>query len=167
MECGTASGAGAVSYEIVRFDYSLDIEPKRPLREAIVALEQQLLQCEQADMPVEHYFAKGLYSRALHIPKNCVLTGAIHKEEHINILAKGEITVVTEDGPKRITAPYVMVSRPGTKRAGFAHEDSLWVTVHACEAKDVETAEKLLVTNDYDEWLRIEQQCHLQLQEQS
>lgn len=127
-------------------------------RQSIVELEQQLLQCVQADMPVEHYFAHGLYARSLHIPKHCVLTGAIHLHEHINILAKGDITVITEDGPKRVTAPAVMVSKPGTKRAGFAHEDSVWITVHACEAKDVETAEKLLVTNDFDEWLRLEEQ---------
>lgn len=153
-------------YEIASFACNVEVEPKTS-REAIVRLEQELLQCEQADMPLEHYFAKGLYARALHIPKNCVLTGAIHKEEHINILAKGDITVVTEDGHKRIKAPCVMVSRPGTKRAGFAHEDSLWITVHACEAKDVEEAEQLLVTNDYSEWLRIEQECHSRLPEQS
>ena len=138
-----------------------------PFRASIQQLEQAILECVPADMPVEHYFAEGLYARALHIPKHCVLTGAIHKHEHINILAKGDITVVTEDGPKRVTAPCVMVSKPGTKRAGFAHEDSVWITVHACEAKDVETAEKLLVTNDYDEWLEIESKCHLQLPEQS
>jgi hypothetical protein len=152
-------------YEIVNFQCNFDVAPN--FRESIQRLEQEILQCVPADMPLEHFFADGLYARALHIPKNCVLTGAIHKREHINILAKGDITVVTEDGPKRITAPYVMVSRPGTKRAGFAHEDTVWITVHACDEKDVEKVEQLLVTNDYEEWLRIEQQCHLRLPEQS
>lgn len=156
-----------MTYEIVNFECSFGVEQRKPLRESIKRLEQEILDCVPAEMPIEHFFADGLYARALHIPKHCVLTGAIHKREHINILAKGDITVVTEDGLKRIQAPCVMVSKPGTKRAGFAHEDSLWITVHACDAKDAETAEQLLVTNDYDEWLRIEQQCHSQLPAQS
>jgi hypothetical protein len=153
-------------YEITRFDYSFGIEPRQLRREAIRRLEHEILECVPAEMPVEHLFAKGLYARSLTIPKNCVLTGAIHKHEHINILAKGDITVVTDDGPVRIQAPYVMVSKPGTKRAGFAHEESVWVTVHACDETEVELAEAALVTNDYDEWLRL-QQCHSQLPAQS
>lgn len=154
-------------YEITNFSADVQVAARLPVRDAIRRLEQEILECVQAEMPVEHFFATGLYARSLSIPKNCVLTGAIHKHEHINILAKGDITVVTDDGPVRVKAPCVMVSKPGTKRAGFAHEDCVWVTVHACEAKDVETAERLLVTNDYDEWLRIEQQCHSQLPAQS
>lgn len=146
----------------MNFNVNFDIEPRIERRKAIVALEQQLLHMEQANMPVEHHFADGLYGRVLHIPKHCCLTGAIHKREHINILVKGDITVLTEDGPKRITAPYVMVSPPGTKRAGFAHEDCIWMTVHACDETTVDGAEIALVTNDYAEWLRIEEkQCLL------
>ncbi len=156
-----------MTYEIVNFAADIQVEPRLPIRDAIRALEQEILQCVPAEMPVEHFFAKGLYARALSIPKHCVLTGAIHKHEHINILAKGEITVVTEDGPRRMKAPQVIVSRPGTKRAGFAHEDCVWITVHACDETEVDKAEAALVTNDYDEWLRIEQQCHSQLPAQS
>lgn len=154
-------------YEIVNFSANVQVVPRLPVRDAIRRLEQEILECVPAEMPVAHFFAEGLYARSLSIPKNCVLTGAIHKHEHINILAKGDITVVTDDGPRRIQAPYVMVSRPGTKRAGFAHEDCVWVTVHACEETEVDKAEVALVTNDYDEWLRIEQQCHSQLPAQS
>lgn len=149
-----------MTYELAKISVGI------ALRESIVQLEQELLRMPQAEMPVEHHFADGLYGRVLHIPKHCCLTGAIHKREHINILAKGDITVITEDGPKRITAPYVMVSMPGTKRAGFAHEDCVWITVHACDETTVEGAETALVTNDYEEWLRLEA-CPLQLPEQS
>jgi hypothetical protein len=120
-------------------------------------------------MPLEHIFADGLYARQLTIPKNCVLTGAIHKRQHINIIAKGDISVATEHGVKRIKAPYVMISEPGTKRAGFAHEETVWITVHATEAKTEAEAEALLVTNDYAEYERFieEQRCHLRLPERS
>lgn len=138
-------------------------------RSGITGLEQFLLTCVQADMPLAHFFADGLYARQLTIPKHCVLTGAIHKREHINVLLKGDITVATDEGVKRIQAPYVMVSKPGTKRAGFAHEESVWLTVHACEAKDVAEAEALLVTNDYAEYERFleDHKCHSLLPAQS
>lgn len=135
----------------------------------IQALENYLIDCVQAEMPLRHFFAKGLYARELTIPKNCVLTGAIHKHQHINIVVKGDISVVTEEGVKRIQAPYVMVSEPGTKRAGFAHEETVWITVHACEATDVPAAEIELVTNSHQEYERFleEQQCRLQSPAQS
>jgi hypothetical protein len=138
-------------------------------RHSIQQLESFLLTCVQADMPVEHFFADGLYARKLTIPQNCCLTGAIHKRQHINIVAKGDITVITERGPRRVQAPAIIVSEPGTKRAGFAHEETVWITVHACEAKTEAEAEALLVTNSFEDYERFleDQQCHSQLPEQS
>lgn len=157
-----------MNYELVDLNVSFDVSPIER-RAAIERLEDEILQLPQAVMPLEHFFAQGLYARQLTIPKDCVLTGAIHKFEHINVLLKGDMTVVTEDGPRRIQAPYVMVSRPGTKRAGFAHEESIWLTVHACEAKTEAEAEALLVTNsreDYERFLE-EHQCPSLLPAQS
>lgn len=155
-----------MNYELVDFSCSFDVAPRR---DAIVALEKQILDCVQAEMPLEHIFADGLYARQLTIPKNCVLTGAIHKREHINVIVRGDITVATDEGVRRIRAPAVIVSKPGTKRAGFAHEETVWLTVHACEAKTQAEAEALLVTNDYADYERFleEQQCLLQSPAQS
>lgn len=124
-------------------------------------LESIIERMPQAEMPLRHFFAKGLYARELTIPKNCVLTGAIHKHQHINIIVKGDISVATEHGVRRIQAPYVMISEPGTKRAGFAHEETVWITVHAAQATTAEAAELELVTNDYGEYERFleEQKC--------
>jgi hypothetical protein len=148
-------------YEIVGFECNFNVAP----REAIQKLEQAILGMVQAEMPLEHYFAEGLYARRLTIPKHCVLTGAIHKFEHINIVLRGDISVVTDDGVKRIRAPHVLVSKPGTKRAGFAHEETEWLTVHACKAKTEAEAEALLVTNSFEDYERFleAQQCHSQL----
>lgn len=147
----------------------MDGEVALVARANIQALEEHLLTCVQAEMPLRHFFAQGLYARELTIPQHCVLTGAIHKFEHINILAKGDMSVATDDGVLRIRAPYVMVSKPGTKRAGFAHEESVWITVHACEAKTEAEAEALLVTNSFQDYERFleEHECLSRLPEQS
>lgn len=122
-------------------------------RGVIHATEEQMSKLPQvlADMPLFHHFATGLYARELHIPAGVMVTGAIHKAEHLNLVLKGDISVLTEDGPKRIKAPAILVSKPGTKRLGFAHEDTVWLTVHACAARTAEAAETELVASEYED----------------
>lgn len=143
-----------MSYDLVNVDFS-PIEPIRR-RASIFKLEECLLAMAQASTPLQHFFANGLYARRLDIPKGCALTGAIHKHENIAILAQGDITIVTEEGIQRLIAPFVLVSKQGIKRAGFAHEDTVFITVHATNAKTPDAVWEELFTNsyrDYDQWL--------------
>ena len=116
-----------------------------PTREQIDALQAELAKLPQATLSLHHYFAQGLYARELQIPAGCALTGMVHKTEHLNILSLGTITVWTEDGMKTVSAPFTMVSRPGTKRVGFAHTDVVWTTIHATEERDIDKLEQELV----------------------
>jgi len=97
------------------------------------------------ELETEHYFSDELYARALFIPAGTVLTGKVHKRDHLNFLMKGEIKVMTDDGVKLLKAPAIIESKKGIKRAGFAMTDTLWVTVHHCTKTSVEDAENELV----------------------
>jgi len=120
--------------------------PAVPTREQIQRLEDEMRRLGvRVDIRTTHYFAEGLYAREIFIPKGCLLTGRIHRAEHLNIVSQGVITVWTEEGMKRVAAPFTMVSRPGTKRVGLAHEDTVWTTVHATRETDIETLELQLV----------------------
>jgi hypothetical protein len=121
------------------------------VREKILILESEMKKYPQVEITPVHYFAKGLYAREIFIPKGTLLTGKIHRTEHLNIISKGEISVVTETGTKRIKAPFTMVSRPGTKRVGFAHEDTVWTTVHATEETDMKKIEADLIAPTFEE----------------
>lgn len=122
-------------------------------REKIFALEAAIKEnMEAIELPVAHHFSKGVYARELFIPKGTVLTGKIHKEENLNIIAKGDITVMTEDGLKRVGAGAVIVSPPGTKRAGYAHEDTIWITIHGTEEKDLEKIEEQFIAQSFEEY---------------
>lgn len=123
--------------------------PSVPTREQILALEDVMRKYEQLKIEPVHYFYAGGYAREITIPGGTLLTGKEHKTEHLNILSKGSITVWTEDGMKRLTAPFTFVSRPGTKRVGLAHEDTVWTTVHANpdDLRDPEQLEELLILN--------------------
>ena len=96
----------------------------------IEALEEALLELPQAKLETKHYFAYGTYTRELHLPKGTTLTGKIHRQSCVNILAKGKMLVVTNEGEYEIEAPYVFVSSAGIKKAGHVLEDSVWINVH-------------------------------------
>jgi hypothetical protein len=119
----TAEAASAIVRQMAPVPALL---PIMPTREQIENLERLMLQQEQADTPTTHYFAPGLYCREQFIPAGTVLTGAVHKTEHIAIF-HGDITVWTERGMKRLTGRHTLVSKPGAKRVGFAHADT-WCT---------------------------------------
>jgi quercetin dioxygenase-like cupin family protein len=125
-------------------------------RDAVVAVEQQVKQLPQVALPLEHGFAPGVYARKLFIPKGTVLTGKIHKYAHWNIVLQGHIEVMTERGVQHIRAPAMFVSPPGTKRAGFAHEDTVWVTMHPTNETDPETIERDVVVDTFEEYERLE-----------
>jgi hypothetical protein len=122
--------------------------PTIPSREQIEALEAELKKLEQVEVRTRHYFAHGLYAREILIPKGMLLTGRVHKHEHLNIVSQGDITVWTEEGMKRVQAPFTIVSKPGCKRVGLAHEDTVWTTIHSCVETDLEKIELELLEPD-------------------
>lgn len=128
---------------------------KAEMRQKIFALEHELLKLPQIDIETTHHFAPGIYMRQIRIPKGATVTGAIHKTEHLNILSLGELSVWTDEGIKRLKASTVMLSQPGIKRVGYAHEDSVWITVHpnVTNERDVEKIRLTLTTNSFEEFL--------------
>ena len=121
--------------------------------EKIQALETAMREMPQEEIPVKHYFSEGVYAREIFIKKGTVLTGHIHKYSQLNILSKGEISVSTEEGIKRISAPFTIVSPPGTKRVAYAHEDCIWTTIHGTHETDVEKIESHFIAKDHNEYL--------------
>lgn len=120
-------------------------------RADIIALEAKLRELPQLDLPLTHWFSKGLYARELFIPKGTILVGKIHAHANLNIISQGDISVLTEQGAMRIKAPFTIVSPPGTKRVGYAHEDTVWTTIHATEETDPERIEAEMILPDFPE----------------
>ena len=102
------------------------------IRARIYRLEDEVASLPQVELEIEHEFSDGIYMRTMFIPAATVLTGAVHRFDCLNVVV-GDISVVTEFGSRRITAalPRRFSSPAGTKRAGYAHADTYWTTVHA------------------------------------
>lgn len=106
----------------------------------------------QVQVPVVSRFARGLYAREVTLPEGIVATGKIHKYEHLVFITKGDISVLTEKGVVRMKAPCTFVSPPGTKRAVYCHEETVFTTVHATDFKTPEECEANLVTDTFDKY---------------
>ena len=124
-----------------------------PTIEQIERLESEMLALGSVELPVVHHFSKGVYARELHIPAGTTITGKIHKHVNLNILSKGEISVLTESGIERICAPFTVVSPPGTKRVAYAHTDCVWTTIHGTDETDLEKIEAEFVTDSHKSYL--------------
>lgn len=104
--------------------------------ERIEAMEVVMAECEQVEIPVKSSNTNGMYCREITIPKGTLLTGRVHLFDYVDIMLSGDITVATADGAKRFTGAHVFDGKAGRKRAGYAHEDTQWITVHRTDIND-------------------------------
>lgn len=111
--------------------------------------------------PLRHHFARGIYGRELHIPAGHYLTGHIHKYSQLNIMSKGDMTVITPTGPKRVQAGFHVVSPAGTKRIAFAHTDTIWTTIHGTDETDLDRIEAFFIAKSEQEYLAFVEQQRL------
>lgn len=119
------------------------------LREAIGMIESKIKEFPQLEVPIKHHFSKGVYAREMFLQKGAVITGAIHRYANLNILSQGEVSFVSIDGEVRAKAPYSWVASPGTKRVIYAHEDTVWTTIHGTDETDLAKIEDIFIANDY------------------
>lgn len=101
--------------------------------------------------PVKHSFADGCYIREIFNPAGELLVTKIHKKEHPFFLMKGKMSILTEDGVVHLEAPHHGITKPGTKRIIYTHEDCVFITVHATDKTDVEEIEKEVIAENFED----------------
>lgn len=111
---------------IVKYGPGFGIKPQATQREKAERLERAMLALPQADCPVRHYFAPGLYAREMTIPQGVTVTGAVHKTEHLIVVSLGRLRVSTEGGWRDVAAGETITCKPGMKNAVYALEASRW-----------------------------------------
>lgn len=112
-----------------------------PVNDRVRKLEKYLATLDQVNVELEHEFIDGLYKRTMRVPAGTVLTGAIHKVKHMDVMTEGSMIVVTEGGTKQIDAPFTMTTKEGVKKCGIALTDVVWCTFHAAPYDTVEEME--------------------------
>ena len=128
----------------------LDCEQRRA---AMMALECDMLQLPQTEIPVRHEFNGSMYARQILIPKGTLITGRIHKFDHFDVMAYGDITLSTDSGgATRLKGYNLIKSKAGKKRAALAHEDTMWITFHSSPEKNPDEMYNYLSCGSFEEY---------------
>lgn len=78
-----------------------------------------------------HHFCNGVYCREFFLPAGGVAVGKMHAKESFFLIVKGVARISTADGTVHtITAPFMAVTQPNSKRVVFAIEDTIFLTFH-------------------------------------
>lgn len=121
-------------------------------RQKILEWEAMAKNAPQVDIPVSHNIHGGMYAREITIPKDSIITGDIYKFDHFDIMVSGDITVSTDtQTPKRLTGFNFLNGLAGKKRAGYAHEDTVWITIHAFSGSTGDEIQKFITAESFDE----------------
>ena len=131
------------------------MEITRSYREDIMNLENAMKATPGVMLgdccPLKHTFADGCYIREIFMPKGLLITSKIHKITHPYFILRGDVTVITEEGEQRITAPFSGITKAGTKRALYIHEDTTWVTVHVTKETEIDKIEQEIISPSFDD----------------
>ena len=136
-----------------------EIRKRKEFRSKINELENAVVNAEggmtgeilHKTNPVKHTFAGGCYIREIYNPANELIITKIHKKEHPFFLMKGEMSILTEIGIQHIKAPYQGITKPGTKRAIYTHEECTFITVHATNNTTIKDVEDEVVCTKYED----------------
>ncbi len=110
--------------------------------------------------PLEHHFADGLYIRKMTAPAGMINVSKLHKTNHPFFILEGDVSILTEKGIVRITAPHFGITPAGTKRVVYFHEETVWVTVHATKETDLQKIEDEVIAKTFGELPERKELCH-------
>ena len=138
-------------------------EQKLQKRSGIMELQDSLMKFVDGEsvvkgdseiFPLKHTFTDGIYIRQMSMKKDSFVIGKIHKHNHVWFLLTGMISVADENNTVDHIAPCYVEAPAGSKRMIYAHEDSIWVNIHAnpSNTQDLKELEDLIIAKDYEEF---------------
>mgnify|MGYP003148554126 FL=1 len=100
---------------------------------------------------VTHNFADGQYIRTIVMPKGLVVTTKIHNQNHPFFIMTGEVSIFSEQGVQQIKAPYHGITKRGTKRVLYVHEECIFITVHCTDKLNLKEVEEECIAKSFSE----------------
>lgn len=145
------------------------IEQVNEYREKVLNFEQELLDSglaytgKEADKinPLKHSFADGCYIREIFMPAGQIIVSKIHKKLHPYFILKGKVSILTDNGVQHLEAPYSGMTKPGTKRVLYIHEDTVFVTVSVTDKTDIKEIENEVIATGFNDPLITKEDLNL------
>lgn len=121
----------------------LESLPTLSFREKLAYLTWRFLKEEQTECPLEHLFEPGLYIREIKIPAETLFIGRIHRHGHACQLIEGSLIHVTEEGSRRVDAPFTLHSTPGYQMVLYSLTPIVGRSIHLnpSDSRDIQTLE--------------------------
>lgn len=131
------------------FEETTEVVPHRSWKQKLANASRAMGKLPQVECPTTHYFSPGIYIREMFLPAGTIAIGKIHKHAHMNILLKGRLALVGENGDRtELVAPMTFASPAGTQKAVHVLEDTILQNVHATNERDLESLEAQLIVSD-------------------
>lgn len=89
------------------------------------------------DPNVTHFFCGNVYAKRMSLPKGAVVSMHVHKYDHLSIVAKGRVRVLTDEGEQEYGAGDCLQVKAGVRHGIVGLEDSIWFCINS----DVEPEE--------------------------
>lgn len=131
------------------FDVLAGAKKPELMRQSVKAIQSAISTQPQYEPETHHYFHGGMYCREVYRDAGVLVVGAVHKKEHLYVIVSGTVRI-SQEGEKAVelSAPAVIKSMPGTKRAVLSLTPVTCMTFHVTDAATVEEAEAELVEAD-------------------
>jgi len=128
----------------------------RDIIQNMTELQSALMQLPDAKIgddacEITHHYADGMYIREMRGKKGMVVVTKLHKTTHPYFVVKGDVSVESIKGTVRVKAPAWGITKAGTKRVAYFHEDTIWITVHATKETDLLKIEAEVIAETFDE----------------
>jgi len=118
-------------------------------RATIMRWQNKLLQMPQVEIVPTHYMVDGLYAREITLLKGTLAIGEIHKKGQINVISKGLLYILTEEGVRKVCGGTTFIGYPGAKRAAYVLEDTTWVTISPTRETDMVKIREDLIADTF------------------
>jgi hypothetical protein len=115
---------------------------------AVERLQAELVKMPQYEPETRHHFHGGMYCREVWRDVGVLVVGRVHRKEHFYMVVTGTVLITTDEGVQRVTAPTLLLSKPGARRAVYSETPALCMTFHRTNATTVEDAEIELVEEE-------------------
>ena len=132
------------------------LSTRRGILQNMTNLQEALMQLPDAKVGDEaceiiHHYADGMYIREMRGKKGMLVVTKLHKTTHPFFMTEGDVTIESEKGIVRLKAPAWGITKAGTKRVAYFHEDTVWITVHATDEVDLQKIESEVIAETFDE----------------
>lgn len=160
-------GAGILPHRAPDLVAMLDGGDRLATRANIAMLNDHILASgANVEIRFTESLVDGLYTRTIFIPKGATVVGKIHRKPCVNIVASGDISIMTESGALRVQAGYTVTSPAGIQKVGYAHEDTIFINVFRTEETDITLIEADLIADSFEALEHTKEAVWLGLQQQ-